>query len=110
MNTEEFVSKRELEEKLDEIDPQKDINALHRKISELEQKLDHLSFAVVTLIYRDSHGIKKLGHTQMLGRLWNTGSTPLSREERKYLEELVNKLGAEEIIKEFLSISYPNNY
>ena len=110
MNTEGFVTKQELEEKLDEVDAQKDINALHRQIDKLEQNLELLSFAVVTLIHRDSRGIKELGHTQMLGRLWNTGRTPLSTEEREYLKELVDKHGSEEIIKEFLSISYPNDY
>ena len=110
MNSEEFVTKKELEDKLDEVDAQKDIHALHKKVSNLEQKLELLSLAVVTLIYRDSRGIKELGHTQALGRLWSTGRNPLSTEERKYLEELVNELGSEEIIKEFLSISYPNDY
>ena len=58
MDSEEFVTKKELEEKLDELDAQKDINALHRKIGELEQKLDLLSFAVVTLVHRPSGSLE----------------------------------------------------
>ena len=108
MNTEKFVTKEELEGKLDEVDPQKDINALHRKNNELEQKLDLLSFAVVTLIHRHSGSLEFYGSKGAVRRIWTTGSSRMGKDDRRYLKGLIDKHGYEELIKEFLTISYPD--